>query len=206
MLIIQVFFFPNSIGILNNCQGDTIQEKINLSTNSILPIKVFGINGKFPNGRISIHNVDIKITDTFFISNKKPLKFKVSFFNRKSLDSSQLKLFFNTNHPNYEKNSVQFSLMTYKLSLKQIQYGEVIEIDKEENCLDSFFLEVPNCGTTTNYSFYEISKKSEFSNDAKMSFRFKCCNSNVISIKSNDTGTYRVSSSCDFNDFTFRIK
>lgn len=185
--------YISTIGIVENCSTQEIIKEITLTTNSIIPIQVYDINGAFT---IICNDKELTNKDTLLLSKKQVIKLNVK-LNIDSLSERKSRiLYFSTNHPKYKRKIIEFIPKTLILTSKDIQSGQDIIIDKTSNCIDSLSIIFPYGGTISTVNLYKEPQNEPFKSISYMMF-----DNNKIDLNNIEIGNYHLNfSSCHWGN------
>ncbi len=180
-------WFPNEVGVVQNCDGQDSEIVIEITTESNKKINVHSFALDKSTFTIYKDNKVFKETDTLILTKKSPIKLKVKF---KISKDNATKFFFKTNIKKYLNNQVNIVYGQHIITTKEVREKKEQFINLTESCQDSVRVFFPYGGTISSATLY---KDSSSTNKELKSISYGMMDKeNYLTFKKADIGRYFV--------------
>jgi hypothetical protein len=200
----EVLLFPNKIGIIQSCVGDSVEFEVEIYTNSSKKIALHSFEIADTDCKFYFEGKRINKKDSIVVSSAKPITIKVEYI---LTNQKPTTLRFSSNLNKYFTNEIALSYGEYLVNADDIENEKEQIIDLSQSCKDSICIFFPSGGSVTEVSIFKIFEDSTYEEFKSTAFDFMCKKSHFVFHKS-DTGTYFVNySSCHWGgNFPLVIK
>ena len=197
-------WFPRQLEVIQNCEGQEVSIKFNISTDSKEKIKLHSFEFNNNDYTIMIDNKKVNENDTLYVNKKNSLELTLK-YNISNLEEPKY-LNFKTNQSNYLENFIKINHGNQIISSTEIKDGKEQVINVSESCNDSITVHFPHGGTITTVSLYKDSLSSKY---PIKSISYEMMNyENYIKFSKAEIGRYYVRfGSCHWgNEFWLVVK
>jgi len=152
-------WFPHELGVIQNCEGQEVSIKFNISTDTKKKIKLHSFEFNNNDYTVMIDNKKVDKNDTLYVNKKNSLELTLKYSISNLEKPKYLK--FKTNLPDYLENFIKISHGKHIISSEEIDERKEQIINVSESCDDSIIVHFPFGGTISTVSLYKDSLSSK---------------------------------------------
>ncbi|MFN5983206.1 MAG: hypothetical protein ACK476_05570 [Fluviicola sp.] len=200
----EVLLFPNKIGIIQSCVGDSVEFEVEIYTNSSKKIALHSFELTDTDCKFYFEGKQITKKDSIVVSSAKPITIKVEYILSNQKPTT---LQFSSTLNKYSTNEIALSYGNFWVNADDIENEKEQIINLSQSCSDSICIFFPSGGSVTAVSIFKIFEDSTYEEFTSTEYDFMSKKSPFVFHKS-DTGNYFVNySSCHWGgNFPIVIK